>query len=231
MGFHQVFPLWFSAYSCSTSRKMAPRPPPPPPQPEPSENTRMLEVVLQAMQQQNTALVQQNTVALQNLEAARVAAENARVSSENTQRQLMEVLTSSRDMERIYYAKGCPDERKLAYTQYLLTGEAGHWWSSMRMILERSETPITWELFRVKFYTEYFPNSGNKTVSEYVDRFKHLLRFNTTAVDEEWQSRKFENGLRGDIKLLVNGLRIREFPALVEMARDMEKTKKESEGP
>ncbi|XP_017412932.1 uncharacterized protein LOC108324499 [Vigna angularis] len=150
-----------------------------------------------------------------------------------------------RDMERIYEAKGCPDERKLAYTQYLLTGEAGHWWSSMRMILERSETPITWELFRVKFYTEYFPNSvrfakeveflelvqGNKTVSEYADRFKHLLRFNTMAVDEEWQCRKFENGLRGDIKLLVKGLRIREFSALVEMARDMEKTKKESEGP
>ncbi|XP_017438093.1 uncharacterized protein LOC108344136 [Vigna angularis] len=51
------------------------------------------------------------------------------------------------------------------------------------------------------------------------------------AVDEEWQCRKFENGLRGDIKLLVKGLRIREFSALVEMARDMEKNKKESEGP
>ncbi|XP_052726040.1 uncharacterized protein LOC108334837 isoform X4 [Vigna angularis] len=266
---------------------MAPRlPPPPTPKIEPSDLNRMLESVLQALQQQNAALVHQNTITLQNLEAARVSAENARVSSENTKRQFMEVLTSGRatlgassfaipvqewslesflqhhparftgkcspdeadhwfrDMERIYEAKGCPDERKLAYTQYLLTGEAGHWWSSMKMILERSKTPITWELFRVKFYTEYFPNSvrfakeveflelvqGNRSVSEYADRFKHLLRFNTMAVDEEWQCRKFENGLRSDIKLLVKRLRIREFPALVEMARDLEKTKRESEG-
>ncbi|XP_017423441.1 uncharacterized protein LOC108332633 [Vigna angularis] len=148
------------------------------------------------------------------------------------------------DMERIFEAKGCPDEKKLAYTQYLLTGEAGHWWNSMKMILERSETPITWELFKTKFYTEYFPDSvrfakemeflelvqGSRSVSEYANRFKHLLRFNTMAVDEEWQCRKFENGLRNDIKLLVKGLRIREFPTLVEMSRDLEKTKREAEG-
>ncbi|XP_052736657.1 uncharacterized protein LOC128197864 [Vigna angularis] len=149
------------------------------------------------------------------------------------------------DMERIYEAKGCPDEKKLAYTQYLLTGEAGHWWNSVKAILERNETPITWELFRTKFYTEYFPDSvryakevefleltqGNRLVSEYANRFKHLLRFTTMSIDEEWQCRKFENGLRKDIKLLVKGLRIREFSALVEMARDMEKTKGEPEGP
>ncbi|XP_052728076.1 uncharacterized protein LOC108327056 isoform X2 [Vigna angularis] len=147
------------------------------------------------------------------------------------------------DMERIFEAKGCPDDRKLAYTPYLLIGEAGHWWNSVKMILERRETPITWELFRTKFYTEYFPNSvrfakeveflelaqGNKSVSEYADRFKHLLRFSTVQVSEEWQCRKFENGLRKDVKLMVKGLRIREFSALVEMARDMEKTKAEPE--
>ncbi|XP_017416570.1 uncharacterized protein LOC108327367 [Vigna angularis] len=147
-------------------------------------------------------------------------------------------------MERIYHAKRCPDENKLAYTEYLLTREADHWWSSMKMVLEGSGTPITWELLKTSLYTGYFPDSvrfakevellelvqGNKTVSEYADRFKHLLRFNTMTVSEEWRCRKFENGLKGDIKLLVKGLRLREFPALVEMARDMEKTKKEEEG-
>ncbi|XP_047153644.1 uncharacterized protein LOC124825144 [Vigna umbellata] len=115
----------------------------------------------------------------------------------------------------------------------------------MKTILTGRETPITWELFRTKFYTEYFPDSvrfvkeveflelaqGNRSVSEYADRFKHLLRFNTMTVDEVWQCRKFENGLRKDIKLLVKGLRIREFSTLVEMARDMEKTKGEPEEP
>ncbi|XP_017428965.1 uncharacterized protein LOC108337039 [Vigna angularis] len=147
-------------------------------------------------------------------------------------------------MERVYNAKRCPDENRLSYTEYLLTGEASHWWNSARMILEGTRTPITWDLFKRKFYREYFPDTlryakeveflelvqGNMSVSEYTDRFKHLLRFNTMTVDEEWQCRKFENGLRGDIKLLVRGHRLREFPALVEMARDMEKTKREAEG-
>lgn len=64
-----------------------------------------------------------------------------------------------RDMERIYNAKRCPDENKLAYIEYLLTGEADNWWSSMRMILEGSGALITWELFKKKFYTEYFPDN------------------------------------------------------------------------
>ncbi|XP_052732424.1 uncharacterized protein LOC128196223 [Vigna angularis] len=111
--------------------------------------------------------------------------------------------------------------------------------------MEGSGTPITWESFRTKFYMEYFPDNvrfakevefleltqGNRSISQYADRFKHLLRFNTMSINEEWQCRKFENGLRKDIKLLVKGLRIREFSALVDMARDMEKTKGEPEGP
>ncbi|XP_014495441.1 uncharacterized protein LOC106757311 [Vigna radiata var. radiata] len=186
-------------------------PPPPPPQNEPSKSNARLEAVLEALQQQNTALVQQNTVALQNLEVARIAAENARISAENarmesdhTQRfngkcSPDEVDHWFQDMERIFEAKGCPDDRKLAYTQYLLTGEAGHWWNSMRAILERRGTPITWELFKTKCYTEYFPDSvrfakevefleltqGNRSVTEYVDRFKHLLRFSTVQVNED----------------------------------------------
>lgn len=31
-----------------------------------------------------------------------------------------------RDMERIYNAKRCPDDNRLAFTEYLLTGEASH---------------------------------------------------------------------------------------------------------
>lgn len=66
------------------------------------------------------------------------------------------------------------------------------------------------------------------SVFEYADHFKHLLHFNTMTVDEEWQCRKFENGLRGDVKLLVAGLEIRDFLTLVEKARFMEKTKRDT---
>ena len=46
---------------------------------------------------------------------------------------------------------------------------------------------------------------------------------------KDWQCRKFENGLRGDLKLMVASLSIKEFLALVEKARVMEKLKAEVE--
>jgi len=129
-----------------------------------------------------------------------------------------------RDIERIYDAKRCPAENRLAYSEYLLAAEVVHWWSSMKMMLEDSREPITWELFKKKFYAEYFPNSvryakevellqlmqGDMSVSEYAEKFKHLGRFHTLKMTEEWQCRKFENGLRGDLKLMMAPLSTKE---------------------
>ncbi|XP_047150883.1 uncharacterized protein LOC124822852 [Vigna umbellata] len=148
-----------------------------------------------------------------------------------------------RDMERIYDAQRCPDENRLAFTEYLLTGEASHWWTSMKAILTDAHSPISWEVFRSKFYEEYFPDSvryakeveflqlvqGGKYVSEYTNAFKHLLRFNTMATNEEWQCRKFENGLRSDLKVLISSLCIKSFPALVERVKVLEKNVAEAE--
>ncbi|XP_022641613.1 uncharacterized protein LOC106773250 [Vigna radiata var. radiata] len=148
-----------------------------------------------------------------------------------------------KDMERIYQAKRCPEENRLSYTEYLLSGDASHWWSSARSLLESTNVPITWDIFKTKFYEEYFPNSvrfakeveflqlvqGNMTVSEYADKFKHLLRFHTLAMNEEYQCRKFENGLRSDLKILVAGFCIQQFPVLVERTKMMERMKRESD--
>jgi len=49
------------------------------------------------------------------------------------------------------------------------------------------------------------------------------------SLDEEWRCRKFENGLRGDIRLMVAPLFIKDFAALVEKARVMERMKVEVE--
>jgi len=70
---------------------------------------------------------------------------------------------------------------------------------------------------------------GNMSVSKYAKKFKHLARFHTLRMDEEWQCIKFENGLRGDLKLMITPLSIKEFPALVEKARVIEKLKAEVE--
>ncbi|XP_052735054.1 uncharacterized protein LOC108319991 [Vigna angularis] len=146
-------------------------------------------------------------------------------------------------MERIFNAKRCPDENRLAYSEYLLTDEASHWWASARAILTDAQQPINWEVFRNKFYEEYFPDSvcfakeveflqlvqGGMSVSEYTNKFKHLVRFNTMATSEEWQCRKFENGLRGDLKVVISSLCIRTFPAMVERAKVLEKNLAEAE--
>ncbi|XP_052732375.1 uncharacterized protein LOC128196187 [Vigna angularis] len=146
-------------------------------------------------------------------------------------------------MERIYNAKRCPDDNRLAFTEYLLTGEASHWWTSMKMILADAQSPISWEVFKSKFYEEYFLDSvrfakeveflqlvqGGMSVSEYTNKFKHLVRFNTMATSEEWQCRKFENGLRSDLKLLISSLCIKSFPAMVERAKVLEKNVAEVE--
>ncbi|XP_052734108.1 uncharacterized protein LOC128196656 [Vigna angularis] len=148
-----------------------------------------------------------------------------------------------RDMEKIYNAKRCPDDNRLAFTEYLLTSEASHWWASVKTILTDAHAPITWEVFRNKFYEEYFPDSvryakeveflqliqGGKSVLEYTNTFKQLLRFNTMATSEEWQCRKFENGLRSDLKVLISSLCIRSFPAMVERAKVLEKNMAEVE--
>ncbi|XP_052723892.1 uncharacterized protein LOC108325741 [Vigna angularis] len=148
-----------------------------------------------------------------------------------------------RDMERIYNAKRCPNDNRLAFTEYLLAGEASHWWTSMRAILTDAHSLVNWAVFRTKFYEEYFPDSvryakeveflqlvqGGMSVSEYTNRFKHLVRFNTMATSEEWQCRKFENGLRSDLKVLISSLCIRSFPAMVERAKVLEKNVAEAE--
>jgi len=148
-----------------------------------------------------------------------------------------------KDMERIFDAKRCPNESRLAFIVYMLTREAEHWWASMRLVMEERHEEVTWKAFKRKFLSEYFPDSvryakeveflqlvqGDKSVAEYAERFKHLGRFYTMPLDEEWRYKKFENGLRGDFRLMVAPLSIKDFAALVERARVMERMKAEVE--
>jgi len=74
------------------------------------------------------------------------------------------------------------------------------------MMLEDSRENITWDLFKKIFYAEYFPDNvryaneveflqllqENMLVSEYVEKFKHLGRFHTLCMDEEWQCKWIE---------------------------------------
>jgi len=48
-------------------------------------------------------------------------------------------------------------------------------------------------------------------MTEYAEKFKHLCRFYTMPLDEEWRCRKFENDLRRDLRLMVVPLSIKDF--------------------
>ena len=41
-----------------------------------------------------------------------------------------------KDLERIFDTKMCPKDNRLAFAVYMLTGEAEHWWISMKSIME-----------------------------------------------------------------------------------------------
>jgi len=138
----------------------------------------------------------------------------------------------------------CPAENRLSFVVYMLIGEAEHWWICMKSIMEGWDELVTWESFRGKFLSEYFPDSvkyakeveflqltqGSKFVTEYAEKFKHLSHFYTLPLDEEWRCCKFENRLRSDIRLMVVPLSIKDLAALVEKARVMENMKREVEG-
>jgi len=60
------------------------------------------------------------------------------------------------------------------------------------------------------------------TVAAYIEKFEYLSRFYTPIVTEEWRCRKFEGGLKHELRRFLVPLRIREFPVLVEQAKTVE---------
>ncbi|XP_022637932.1 uncharacterized protein LOC111241867 [Vigna radiata var. radiata] len=169
--------------------------------PPPPNNDDPMEM-MRMMRDMMQSMQQQNYALVQQNTLAMQQLETARTSAEASQRQFVEMMAGGRTT-------------------------AGS-----------SSTPAP-----IKFYEEYFPDSvrfakeveflqlvqGNMTVSEYADKFKHLLRFHTLSMNEEYQCRKFENGLRSDLKILVTGFCIRQFLVLVERAKMMERMKRESD--
>jgi len=147
-----------------------------------------------------------------------------------------------RDIKRIFEATQCPEERKLSYAIYMLIEEAEFWWISMKQMMEDRGEDATLENFKVRFREEYFPHSvryekeiefmqleqGNVLVTEYATRVKHLARFYTQTMIEAWRCRKFEFGLKQELKEVVIHMSIRDFPALVEKAKVVEILKSSS---
>ena len=64
-----------------------------------------------------------------------------------------------RDIERIFEATQCPEERKLSFAIYVLIEEAEFSWIGMKQMMEDRGEDATWENFKVRFLEEYFLDS------------------------------------------------------------------------
>ncbi|CAJ2661835.1 unnamed protein product [Trifolium pratense] len=148
------------------------------------------------------------------------------------------------DIEKIFEMLHCTDAKKVEYGTFLLRAEAESWWRGERQIMENNHEELNWESFKEKFLGKYFPSSarsekekqflklfqGNMTISEYADKFESLakhFRYFRDHVDEDYKCERFEIGLRYEIRESVEPLEIRQFQALVEKCKKVERMKRE----
>ncbi|KAF4374839.1 hypothetical protein F8388_010713, partial [Cannabis sativa] len=139
-------------------------------------------------------------------------------------------------LEEIFDIIGCSDEQKLSVTRFLLERDAFHWWKGVKLCYPYPST-ISWVDFRREFYDKYFPRSyrdaklreflqltqGYMSVRQYEDKFISLVRFARAIVANEVDMcRRFEDGLRRDIRMIVTAVGWTEFRGLVNSAERVE---------
>jgi len=141
-----------------------------------------------------------------------------------------------RECEKIFRVIECTEAQKLNFATFLLVTEAEYWWMSMQQQMLNRAEEVAWASFRTRFLEKYFPDSakhkreaefltlqqGNLSMQAYVERFDYLLRFYSQTVTEEWRCRKFEGGLKHELRRFIVPLRVREFLILVEQAKSVE---------
>ena len=124
----------------------------------------------------------------------------------------------------------CTEAQKLTFATFMLVIEAEYWWIGMQQQMLNREEEVTWTNFKMRFLEKYFPDSakhereaefltlqqGDLSVQAYVEGFEYLSRFYSQAVTEEWHCRKFEGGLKHELRRFIVPLRVCEFPVLVE---------------
>ncbi|WVZ19076.1 hypothetical protein V8G54_006398, partial [Vigna mungo] len=107
----------------------------------------------------------------------------------------------------------------------------------MRRGMDTRGEVATWADFRARFLERYFPASakqqresqflalrqGSMSVQDYKERFEYLAHFYTQNMSEEWECRRFEQGLRHHLLKALVHLKINEFPELVEQATIVER--------
>ena len=139
-----------------------------------------------------------------------------------------------REIDKIFLVMACPEEQKVAFGTYTLVEEAEYWWDDTRQCLEAKGQAMTWETFKRVFLDKYFPKDvknnkemeflelkqGSMTMAEYAAKFKELVRYfphNQGKDGESSKCLKFLNGLRPEVKQVINYQGVHQFLILVSM--------------
>ncbi|XP_028100720.1 uncharacterized protein LOC114300067 [Camellia sinensis] len=118
---------------------------------------------------------------------------------------------------------------KVQLATFILEDEARRWW----MLLRDNNKGIDWTQLLALFYEKYFLQcvcdrkvsefeglrQSNMTVAEYESLFTELARFAPHMVDTDYKkARKFESGLRNDIRERVNVLKLPTYVDVLDRA-------------
>ncbi|XP_074352186.1 uncharacterized protein LOC141691359 [Apium graveolens] len=147
------------------------------------------------------------------------------------------------EMEKIFEFLGSTDEQKVSLASYQLQGSAYDWWLMEKRHVEGNEEgaaqTYTWETSKESFQDKYFPRTirvklerdftrleqGEKqTFSEYEAEFAHLAMYAPSLVaDEVSRARRFEEGLRSEIKRHVSAFELSSYKMVLNKALVVER--------
>ncbi|KAH7839539.1 hypothetical protein Vadar_005460 [Vaccinium darrowii] len=143
-------------------------------------------------------------------------------------------------IKKIFKVMRCSETHKVGLASYQLEGEAHRWWT----MKEQSEPRMGWTRFLVVFREKYIPQSiqdakctefqqlkqkGQMTVSEYEAEFTNLAQYAPHMVaTENMKARKFEDGLKPEIRKVVRPMRLPTYAEVVDRALIIEQENEES---
>nr|XP_017239592.1 PREDICTED: uncharacterized protein LOC108212378 [Daucus carota subsp. sativus] len=140
-----------------------------------------------------------------------------------------------KEIEKAFRLAKVKEEDKTNYASYFLKNEANYWWESAKGL--EGEEMIEWDRFVELFLEKYFPEhvqnqmeldflelkQGDKSVAEYEARFVEMARFVDSYVDTDLKkAKRFQQGLRSDIRVGVAALRLRTYAEVVQTAMVIE---------
>ena len=222
-----------------------------------SSNPTTMDQILQLLQQQAANMVQQQQQIIQQQQQNQNRPAEAPVSTFKSFQVLkppefdgtagpIEARSWLKEIEKAFKLAKVSNEEKTEYASYFLKNEANYWWESVKAL--EGVDMIEWGRFVELFLEQYFPEhvqsqleldflelkQGDKSVAEYEKKFMELSRFVSAYVDTDLKkAKRFQQGLRSDIRISVAALRLKTYADVVQTASVIERehnlSKKEQE--